>query len=140
MTLVYGHESELCKWAGELICNDPEAFSAPARAIGIMRDGNLIGAVVYNNYRPGKVGSIEMSIATIDSRWATRHNLKELFSYPFAQLNLGRVEAHCKASDQGVLMFLNRLGFTKEGYHRCASHDGSDAVSFGMLKKKCRWL
>jgi hypothetical protein len=140
LTLVYGNDIELCEWAGLVVCQDKSAFSQPAKAIGIIDNGKLICAVVYNNYRPSKIGSIEMSIASIDKRWATRHNLRALFSYPFAQLNLGRVEAHCQAQDEGVINFLTRLGFVREGLHRQAYHDGSDALSFSMLRHECRWL
>lgn len=140
MTLIYGNDESLSRWAGKVICCDPEAFSKPSVAIGIMDKGKLLGAVIYNNYRPGKVGSIEMSIATIDRRWATRHNIRALFLYPFAQLSLGRVETHCRAQDEGVINFLTRLGFVREGLHRQASHDGSDALSFSMLRHECKWL
>lgn len=140
MTLVYGNDAELCRWAGEAICGEPDCFTPPAVAIGVLVGGALAAAVIYNNFRPGKVGSIEMSIASVDRRWATRHNLEALFSYPFAQLSLGRVEAHCRAQDEGVIKFLTRLGFVREGLHRKASFDGSDALSFSMLRHECKWL
>jgi len=28
----------------------------------------------------------------------------------------------------------------REGLHRQASHDGSDALSFSMLRHECKWL
>lgn len=134
--LVYGEDEKVARWVGERLARDAEAF-VPCKAIGISKNGKLIAGVVYNNY----VGHlIEMTIASIDKRWCSGHNLRALFSYPFIQLNLKRVQALCSANDEGVQMFLKRLGFIHEGTHACAYHDGSDALSFGMLKNQCKWL
>ena len=135
--LVYGQDDLVAGWVGQKLMKEAEAFK-PCKATGIERDGKLIAGVVYNKYEPGLL--IEMSIASIDKSWATRHTLKALFQYPFTQLNLGRVQALCSAKDEGVQMFLKRLGFTHEGTHPCAYHDGNTALSFGMLKNQCRWL
>lgn len=138
--LLYGADDDVCEWAGVQLFGDKTIFHPPAIGIGVISGEKLIAGIVYNNYRPGIVGSIEMSIASIDKKWCSRHNLKQLFSYPFAQLKLGRVETHCRAQDEGVMMFLERLGFAKEGVHRMAYHDGSNAISYAMLKSECRWL
>lgn len=134
--LVYGQDERVAEWVGKQLMKDAEAFK-PCKAIGIEKNGTLIAGVVYNNY----VGHlIEMTIASLDKRWATRHNLKALFSYPFTQLSLRRVQALCSEKDEGVQMFLKRLGFTHEGTHPCAYHDGDTALSFGMLKHQCRYI
>lgn len=135
--LVYGGDERVAKWVGEQLMRDAESFS-PCKAIGIERDGKLIAGVVYNKYEPNLL--IEMSIASLDKRWCTRHNLIALFRYPFIQLNLKRVQALCSANDKGVQMFLKRLGFIHEGVHPCAYHDGGTAYSFGMLKHQCRYI
>jgi RimJ/RimL family protein N-acetyltransferase len=137
VTLIYGQDERVAKWVGEQLMKDAEAFT-PCRAIGIERNGGLIAGVVYNKYEPNLL--IEMSIASLDKRWATRHTLRALFVYPFIQLNLKRVQALCSAKDEGVIMFLKKLGFTHEGTHPCAFDDGGTALSFGMLKHQCRWL
>lgn len=135
--LIYGRDDEVAEWVGVRLMKDAEAFK-PCKAIGVERDGKLVAGVVYNKYEPGLL--IEMSVVSIDKAWATRHNLKALFAYPFTQLNLGRVQALCSAKDEGVQMFLKRLGFTHEGTHPCAYHGGGTALSFGMLKNQCKWL
>lgn len=137
MNLVYGQDDIVAEFVGNLLMKDQEAFK-PCKAIGVEHNGELIAGIVYNKYEPNLL--IEMSIASIDKRWATRHNLRALFIYPFIQLNLKRVQALCSAKDEGVKMFLKRLGFTHEGTHPCAYHDGGVAMSFGMLKHECRWL
>lgn len=135
--LVYGQDERVAEWVGKQLMKDAEAFK-PCVAVGIEREGKLIAGVIYNKYEPELL--IEMSIASIDKAWATRHNLSALFSYPFIQLNLKRVQALCSEKDEGVQMFLKRLGFTHEGTHPCAYHDGGTALSFGMLKNNCKWL
>lgn len=137
MKLIYGQDEPIAEWVGLQLTKDIEAFK-PCKAIGIERNGELIAGVIYNNYQSGLL--IEMSIASLDKRWATRHTLRALFAYPFIQLNLKRVQALCSAKDEGVKMFLKKLGFLHEGTHSCGYHNGDDALSFGMLKHQCKWI
>lgn len=134
--IVYGDEV-LCQWASLLLLGRPDIFDHKARAIGVEKDGKLIAAVIYTNYRDHM---IEMHIASVDKRWATRHNLKVFFSYPFSQLKLDRVQAITAASNEGAISMLGRLGFSREGYHPKAYDGGVDAISFGLLKPDCRWI
>ena len=136
--LLYGADKEIREWVSVGLFNEPDAFSDIDKAIGIVKDGKLIAGIVYNNYLPNV--SIEMSIFSIDKRWATRHNIKALFHYPFTQLNLRRVTALCSANEGDIMNFLKRLGFTQEGIHREAHPHGGDSISYGMLKTECRYL
>ena len=133
--IVYG--DGLCKWASLQLFGHPEGFDEKAVAIGVERNGKVIASVVYTDYHDHM---IEMHIASVDKRWATRHNLKVFFSYPFHQLKLDRVQAILAASNEGAISMAKRLGFTQEGYHPKAFIGGVDAVSFGMLKQDCKWL
>lgn len=140
--LVYGSDKELCDWASTLIFRIPEQFQN-SKAIGVSNNGKIIAAVIYSNYylKPDGTGlSIEMSIASIDKRWATRHNLKAFFSYPFIQLGLERVWTQCSLNDGEIMQFNKRLGFIQEGIHRKAWPLGGDSASFGMIKDGCKWL
>lgn len=136
--LVYNADMDLCRWASNIIFGDSDGFDDKARAIGVAKDNKLIAAVVYTQYQPEHL--IEMSIASVDKRWATRYNLRAFFSYPFIDLNVKRVQTLCSSRRRDIIMFNERLGFKKEGLHRVSWHDFSDAISFGMLKKECRWL
>lgn len=139
MTLVFGHDREVANFICHLLGIPQDSFY-PCRAIGLERNGKVIGGVVYNNYSPLGIGNIEMSIATLDKRWCSRHTLRALFRYPFTQLSVGRVTAHCSANDEGVIMFLKKLGFVEEGLHRKAHFTGCDVLSFSMLKEECEWI
>lgn len=136
--LLYGAKKDILPWASKQLFGTENDFNEADEAIGITKDGNLIGVVVYTDYRPNL--SIEMSIATVDKNWASRYNLRAFFEFPFTQLRLRRVQTLCSANNEGVIMFNKKLGFKPEGYHRCAWHDGGDAISWSMLKEECRWL
>lgn len=132
------YDSGVREWVSVQLFGCKDGFNETDTAIGVLRESKLIAGVVYNNYV--KNVSIEMSIASIDKRWALRHNIRAFFKYPFTQLDLRRVTALCSKKEGDTMDFLKRLGFTQEGIHRQAHYDGSDAVSFGMLKPECRWL
>lgn len=132
----------MAEWASNGLFGVPDYFGN-CTAIGVTHKENLIAGVVYNDYRKkpdGTPHSIEMSIYSIDRRWATRQNLREFFAYPFIRLGLKRVQTICSAQEEGVILFNQRLGFIKEGTHRDAWHFGGDAISWSMLKDECPWL
>jgi RimJ/RimL family protein N-acetyltransferase len=140
--ILYGADDTICRWVSNGLFNNENAYP-DCKALGILRSGQLIAGVVFSNYQEDiylKPLSIEMTIFSVDKKWCTRHNLINIFSYPFAQLRLERVQANCSAHNKGVIMFLKRIGFTEEGYHRKAYADGGDALSFGMLKDECKWV
>lgn len=136
--LVYGKDKELCALASLGLFGCDDAFDDRCIAIGVSLDGKIIASIVYSDYQPDI--SVQMSIFSLDKRWATRYNLRQLFLYPFVQLRLKRVAAMCSAQNEGVIMFLKKLGFKHEGTHPAAHHDGGAALSFGMLKSDCRWI
>jgi RimJ/RimL family protein N-acetyltransferase len=139
--LLYGADKDVSEWVADRF-KQPKDYFDPCRAIGIIEDGKIIAGVIYNNQKKslGIPYMLEMTVASVDKRWATRHNLKALFRYPFIQLGLERVNTQCDSTDEGLIMFNKRLGFKEEGRHRRAFPTGSDAISFGMLKEECKWL
>lgn len=136
--LLYGADKEVREWCSLGLYGDLDSFNEQDIAIGITKNNKLIAGVVYNNYVRNT--SIEMSIYSIDKSWATRHNIKALFNYPFTQLKLRRVTALCSANERDVMKFLEKLGFKQEGIHREAHPKGGDSISYGMLRNECRYL
>lgn len=139
--LLYGADDDVSEWCAKQF-GQPKDYFGACRTIGIVQDDKIIAGVIYNNQKEslGVPYMLEMTVASIDKRWATRHNLKALFSYPFIQLRLKRVNTQCDSQDGGLIMFNKRLGFKEEGRHKEAFPTGSDAISFGMLKGDCKWL
>lgn len=136
--LLYGANKEVREWVSQELFGNSNSYNDGDKAIGVVHDNKLIAGVVYNNYIPEI--SIEMSIASVDKRWGKRYNIKAFFKYPFIDLRVKRVTTLCSATEGVTMNFNKRLGFVQEGLHRQACYDGSDAVSFGMLKDECRWL
>ena len=105
-------------------------------AIGVVHEDKLIAGVVYFCYRHP---NIEMAVAAISPKWATKRTLKVLFNYPFNQLKCNRVTVLVDSDNSEVRKFDERLGFVREGTLREANPTG-DAEIYGMLKSECRWI
>lgn len=115
----------------------------PCATLAILEDDEFVGGALYSNYiesPDGEPVSIEVSLATLNKRWATKNNLRGLFSYPFIQLNVKRVQATTKAGADAVRSLLERLGFTFEGIGREAYPLGGDAAVYSMLRSECKWI
>ena len=108
--------------------------------LGIVLDDRLIGGVVYNEYRKLKRGaSMQIGIATATPRWATRRVLRDVFVYPFGQMQVSRLWAGVARNNKKSRSLVERLGFRMEGVARRA-HDGvRDSVIYSMLPTECRW-
>lgn len=141
--ILYGANEELSDWVSLNVLGATGLYDEASKAIGHVKDGRLIAAVTYNNFRTrpdGALLSVEMGVYSEDKKWATKEFLRAVFSYPFIQLNLVRVHTACSADRPEVIKFNRKLGFIPEGYHRGAWPLGGDTVSFGMLKSDCRWI
>ena len=141
--ILYGANPDIVQWVSQRLTGIPNYFDAGSVALGIVVENNLICGVVYSGFRLKPDGSpllIEMSIASIDKRWCTRHNLKAIFAVPFIQYGLERVQLTTSVNNVEVNSMAERWGFQKEGIHRKADIFGGDAISYGMLREDCRWL
>lgn len=140
--LLYGQDTKVADW----VCRQLKMKPYPLglyKAVGIIRGEQFIGGVVWHNYHEDNYGKpmlIEATIATIDKHWATRHNLREIFQYPFTQLRVGRVQASCHRKAKRVRSTLQRLGFSYEGICRQAHPQGGDVAHYSMLRNECRWI
>lgn len=140
--LIYGHDAQVAFWVCKQLKLKPYAEGL-YRAIGIVRDGRNIGGVIWHNYHEDNFGNpllIEVTLATVDKHWATRHNIRELFYYPFIQLGVKRVQATCHRKAKRVRTTLKKLGFSFEGIVREAHPQGGDAAHYSILKNECFWL
>ena len=113
----------------------------PAIGAAVLKDGELKGAAVFNNYHVLHKGSwCEVSVAIDDVECVSRRTLRQIFEYPFEQLCVSRLQAVTAVTNQRCRSFIERLGFKLEGVGRRA-HDGEqDAAVYSMLPAECRWL
>lgn len=134
--LVFGQEEFVSRWIGERthITNFGSCVT-----IGVAGpDGKLWAGALYNNWRPP---TIEITFAVEDKRWQSRAAIACILRYPFVQLGCLRITAFTAASNDRARTFLTNplIGFKQEGYHPNGFLD-DDAVSYGLLRKDCRWV
>jgi hypothetical protein len=107
----------------------------PYEIAAVKRNGKVMGAVLYTNWREN---SIEMSCAG-EPGWLTRASIRDLFAYPFFQLDvetvLSLVSRHRKAARQ----FNKKLGF-KELCVIPARKRRDDTFLYGMTRSQCAWI
>jgi RimJ/RimL family protein N-acetyltransferase len=139
LRLALGMDQGVAEWmAPRLPCiAGPEDFG-PYRAVGIVRDGEMVGGILYNNFHP-TYQHIEMSIATTGPGWATRPILRALFAVPFEQYGVRRVGALTPHTGPVVAInMLPRLGFVREGTLRHWYAQGRHAAVFSMTVDEYR--
>lgn len=106
-------------------------------ALGVIRNGNLIGGAVYHNF----VGhDVQVSVAFDSPGWALPGTLRALFDYPFNQLGVARMTALVGRKNKRSRRLTEGMGFKLEGVHRRGLDGRQDAMSYGMLKENCRWI
>lgn len=124
----------IARWIGGRVREFAPAGADAAMAT--IKDGRIVGAVAYQNFR---VVDVEM-VAAGEPGWLNRAALHAYFAYPFVQLGCRRVSAICHRKNRRARAFVEKLGWRMEGVHRKAMADGGDAISYGMLREECRWL
>ncbi|MGX0136357.1 N-acetyltransferase [Cupriavidus metallidurans] len=134
--LIYGEDERLLPWACERI--GVSEFRADARTIGLERGGELVAVVVFDGFSDV---DCNMHIASDGTRrWLNRTLLTAAFAFPFLQCGMRRVTGLVPAGNADALRFDEHLGFKREGYHLCASKNGGDLISLGMLREWCRFI
>lgn len=134
--LIYDDTERLLAWACERI--GIAAFRSDAQAIGLERGGKLVAVCVFDTFSSR---DCYMHIASDGSgHWLTRTFLKVCFIFPFVQCGLPRVSSPIAESNRQALKFNMKLGFTQEGYHPLAAHDGGAVLSMALLRKNCQFI
>jgi hypothetical protein len=129
--VVYGPQDELVRWVCERIGLE---VTKEARAIGQVKNGRLVGGVVFDGWTGT---SVVMHVASEGRRWITRKLLRAVFGYVFA---------HCKVAigivpsgNMDALRFDHHLGFEKVAEIKDAHPDGS-LIILAMRKENCKWI
>lgn len=135
------YQPELKEFASRAIGVPP--FSEDAKAIGLIKNYQIIAAVVYSSFGSDNQriwNDCQMHVAALPgAKWATKEFLYHAFNYPFNYLGCTRVTGIVKKSNVRAQRFDEKIGFVKEGVMRQAM-DGEDCIVYGMLKSECKWL
>ena len=105
-------------------------------AIGMERDGALVGGVVVDGFVLDARCSVHC--AGVGKTWLTREFLFAVFDYVFRQLNCNVVVNPVSSANMDSLKFTAHLGFTEVCRIAGGCTDG-DLVLFTMTKGDCRW-
>lgn len=137
--LLVGQREVVAKWLLDRI-RDNVNVNSDFNAIGVVRDGGLIGAVLYHCYRRSDaVADLEIVIAG-EPGWLSRDRLNKFFHYPYVDLGCTRTTVVVSKKNRRARKLAERLGYRLEGQIRKAMQDGADAMVYGMLKQECRWI
>lgn len=97
----------------------------------IEKDGKRVGAVILNDYTPGR--NIELTAHT-SGNWNIR-DVRDIARYCFTRVQ--RITARTSTKNTRAIYMLDALGFQREGVMRQFFKD-SDAIVFGLLKSEQR--
>ncbi len=136
ITLIGGHDQEVTAWAGHEL---GVTFMQPVAAFGIVDDGQIKGAAIFNDYYVG--GNIEMTYLGCGT--ISRRIIRELANYAFRKNGVSRVTCKTKRSNFVVKKLLPRLGFglecTLKRYY--GTERGDDALVFVLSRERAaKWL
>lgn len=104
-------------------------------AVGRLKDGQLIGGVLYEDYTKANV----VCHIAGDEGWATKGFLRLIFDYPFNQLGVKRITAPVHSDNVKSILLMHRLGFTLEATLAQAIPDG-DLLIYRMFRSECRFI
>lgn len=79
------------------------------QALGVWRDGELVGGIVYHNWSP-ESAVIELSVGATTPHWMSRRVLRELFAYPFDFLDCRMIAMRVSEYNTHMRSILKRLG------------------------------
>jgi RimJ/RimL family protein N-acetyltransferase len=105
------------------------------RAIGVMLDEELVGGVVFHDYR-WEAGDIEITAAFSTPAWCSKAAFRGILFYPLHTLKLQRCTARTAESNTQARDFLTRLGFREEGRLRRAFDGKEDVMIYGVLREE----
>ena len=120
----------------------PVDYSTGTRAIGVVKNGKMIGGAVYSNYRNAPHGGMmEITIAGKPG-WLTRRSIRVLLYYPFEDCGCFRVTCLVARGNKRSRDVAERLGFKFEGTARrvFSPHKSGDCMIYGLLKSENRWI
>ena len=117
-------------WIGEQV---GRPICQPCVVLGLEVDGEMAGAVAFNNWTGANVF---VTVAGSPKAW-TRIFLNRLARYAFGELGCERVTM--TTEHEHVAALCRRLGGQQEGTMRSAFGRGRDGLIFGILRDEWRF-
>lgn len=134
MKLLYGHDQAVSEWVSRNIAYLNGQPFGPCSAIGVQSsDGDLMAGVVFHDYQP-KFRTMQVSMAAVTPKWATKNIVRLILSYPFLRCGVNKVWVACAHTNVRPIRFCKGLGFTQEAV-LAYQFDSAHAVILRMLRK-----
>lgn len=136
--IVAGQKEAVALW---MLAKLPGLTELPGgfEAIGVARDGVLVGGCIYTDYRPCPGGG-NVVIWAAGHGWLSRRVIDVMLGYPFRQLNCHRITAMTAKGNKPSRRLLEKLGFREEGKIRRGFDVRQDMLIFGMLRDEQGWI
>lgn len=128
MRLVYGANEPVARFVASLIPHCRERGFGECVAIGVERNGQLVGGFVFNEWSP-EFGVIELSFAGTHRRWLTRPVLYGMFSYVFNELGCQMACSRTPASLRHAVRICRAYGFKQVTVPRLFGRDDDGIIS-----------
>jgi len=106
-------------------------IAQPYIGLLVTNEYEQIGAVVINDYRPGR--NIELTVA-ISGPWSVK-DFRDIIRYCFERVR--RITFRTRCDNTRAIKMLESLGFRREGIMR-EWFDDADAIVFGLLRSEQR--
>lgn len=134
MRLLFGHDQIVSHWVAKHIPHMASDFG-PSSAIGVIDEsGNPMAGVVFHDYQP-TYGTIQLSAAAENPRWATKKIIKAILGYPFLELKVHKVWTATQHGNLRAIKFNKGIGLTQEATLKDHFGTGCHAVICRMLMK-----
>lgn len=134
--IVCGQKERVGDWVAQHIGNTTPWHLY--EAIGIERDGKIIGGAVIDNYIHESRCSVHCAGEGLN--WCSREFLFAVFDYAFRQLKCNAILNIVDGNNTKSLRFTAHIGFKEVHRIKGGSYRGADAVLFEMQKQDCKWI
>lgn len=112
MRMLFGCDEQVASFVAGLIPGCETGFGN-CKAIGVVDDETdmLIAGMVFHDWQPGP-GLIQISSASLSSRWLTAEVRHKMFSYPFDEVGCQMVVLQVSAANTRMVRIAKAFGFT----------------------------
>ncbi len=102
-------------------------FAEPYKTMGVVKDGQLVGGVVFNNWHP-EARLIELHGAATDKKWLSRDVLASMFGYPFDHLGCQLAVMRVSERNRTMIRIGEAYGFKSHYIARLRGPDEGEHV------------
>lgn len=137
--LLSGRDAIFAKWAAARIphIGTPDHFGkcvAIGIATGAEAHDTLMAVTVFHDYFP-QFGHCQISMASVDPRWASKATVRALLATPFFQYDLNKVWVAIPHTSDRVIRFVKAIGFTQEAVLKDHYGRGVNCVICRMMRR-----